>query len=173
MIFFLVCGMSFLVSHPFFQFSKESPYHISVGAIVFNDEGKIACHHFKNKLGEKDLYILMRESVENGEDLLTTLERGLMEEFGAKAKPLSYVGALSGTISDSKTDFEKTTLYIACKLTSFNPDKRDENDPEADSIIEWMDPKELIDIMQKQGDKYQRIDLDESTVIQRALDLQK
>lgn len=155
---------------PFFQASPSQPYHLSIGAVLFNNEGRIACHHFKEILGQKDIYILMRESMEDNESPLTTLHRGLKEEFGASAQPIAFLGCLSGFLPDSRLSFEKTTLYIACQLIDWNPENRDLEDPEANSIIEWLEPNVLISLMQEQGIRFQhRVDADESEMIKRAL----
>ncbi len=154
---------------PFFQASLKQPYHLSIGAVLFNQKGKIACHHFKEIFGHKDIYILMRESLEDNETPLKTLSRGLKEEFGASAQPIAFLGCLSGYLPDSRLPFEKTTLYIACHLYSWDPQKRDFNDSEAISNIEWLEPTQLIKLMKKQGGKCKRIDVDESEMIIRAL----
>lgn len=154
---------------PFFQSSHNQPYHLSVGAVLFDDRGRIACHHFVEVTGHKDVYILMRESQENEETLLMTLHRGLKEEFGATAEPIAFLGSLTGFLNDSNLSFEKTTLYIACRLIDWNPANRDFNDPEAMSLLEWHDPEELIAIMQQQGQRFNRVDADESEMIRRAI----
>lgn len=74
----------------FFQASHEQPYHLSIGAVLFNKEGQVACHHFKEIFGHKEVYILMRESMENDETPLATLHRGLKEEFGAGSKTYRF-----------------------------------------------------------------------------------
>ncbi len=155
---------------PFFQANKKQPYHLSIGAVLFNKEGLIACHHFKEILEHKDIYILMRESMENDETPLMTMHRGLKEEFGATANPIAFLGCLSGYLPDSRLPFEKTTLYIACQLINWNPENRDAEDPEASSTIEWLEPDILISFMQQQGIRFQhRVDADESEMIKRAL----
>ncbi len=165
----LVCASLFSQERPFFQASKEQPYHISVGAVLFDKQGRIACHHFKEVFGYPDIYILMRESLENGETLLEALKRGLMEEFGACAEPIAFLGCLSGHLPDKNLAFEKTTLYIACRLTHWDPSLRNPDDPESFSDIEWLEPEKLISIMQAQGDRFHRIDVDESEMILRSL----
>lgn len=155
---------------PFFQRSLNQPYHLSIGAVLFNDKGQIACHHFKEIFGHKDVYILMRESMEDDETPLMTVHRGLKEEFGATAQPIAFLGCLSGYLPDPQFSFDKTTLYIACKLIDWNPESRNLEDPEACSTIKWFEPKELIALMQQQGIRSKhRVDADESEIIKRAL----
>jgi 8-oxo-dGTP pyrophosphatase MutT (NUDIX family) len=172
-IFMLISALSLSAEEkgrPFFQASHKQPYHLSIGAVLFNQEGRVACHYFKELLGHKDIYILMRESMENDETPFATLHRGLKEEFGATAEPIAFLGCLSGYLPDSRLSFEKTTLYIACQVLEWDPEKRDKDDPEACSTILWLEPNALIDIMQKQGVRFGgRVDADESEMIRRAL----
>lgn len=170
LLFLCAAPVTLTDAHPFFQASQTQPYHLSVGAVLFDQEGRVACHHFTEIVGQKDVYILMRESMEDDETILMTLERGLKEEFGATADPVAFLGCLSGFLPDSHLCFDKTTLYIACRVTHSDPTSRDPDDPEASSLIEWLDPEELISLMQAQGERFfKRVDADESEVIKRAL----
>jgi len=83
------------MSSHYFQGNKEHPQHISVGGIVVNDQKQICAHKFhEDQLapyleGENigaDVYLLMRETVDPNESLENAFHRGLMEEFGIKAK---------------------------------------------------------------------------------------
>lgn len=168
-ILLLFSAFSLPAETPFFQARTTQPYHLSVGAVLFDQNGRVACHHFKNFLGYEDVYILMRESMENDESPLMTLHRGLKEEFAATAEPVAFLGSLSGYLPSTKLAFDKTTLYIACQLVDWKPEERDLTDPEGSSMIEWHDPNELIAIMQRQGAHSGRVDADESEIIRRAI----
>lgn len=157
-------------SQSFFKAKENQAYHLSVGAVLFDERGYVACHHFKTVFGIENIYILMRETMENDESVFMTLERGLQEEFGAKATPVAFLGGLKGFLPDDKLPFEKTTLYIACQLIAWDESLRDPNDREAMSAIVWMPPEKLIALMQKQGKRYKnRVDIDESEMVIRAL----
>jgi hypothetical protein len=159
-----------VLNKPFFRASQKQPYHLSIGAVLFDQKGRVACHHFKEFLGYKDVYILMRETMENGEAPLETLQRGLKEEFGATAKPVAFLGSLSGFLPDRPVSFEKTTLYIACQVDRWNPEDRDSKDAESSSLIEWHEPNKLIALMAQQGVRFKhRADADESEMIRRAM----
>ncbi|HEY2810435.1 MAG TPA: NUDIX hydrolase [Rhabdochlamydiaceae bacterium] len=160
-------------SNAFFQASARQPYHLSIGAVLFNEEGKIACHRFPQSFGGKDVYILMRESMENDETPVETVQRGLMEEFGATARPIGFLGSLSGDLPGFAHPFVKTTLYIACELIEWDPKLRDTEDFEGTSIIEWHEPQHLISLMQQQGKRINRVDADESEIIKRALECKR
>lgn len=174
--FFLLCGI--LVANVgvaaetprnLFHAKQSQPYHLSIGAVLFDQNGRVACHHFSEIHGHKDIYILMRETMEDDETLLMTLHRGLKEEFGVLAKPVAFLGALTGFLKDPHFSFDKTTLYFACQFVDWDPKGRDLDDPEGWSTIEWHEPDELIVLMQSQGARFQRVDADESEMIRRAL----
>lgn len=86
------------------------------------------------------------------------------------AKPIAFLGCLSGFLPDAELPFDKTTFYIACELTDWKPETRDAEDRESCSVIEWHEPTHLISIMEKQGVRFNhRADADESEMIRRAL----
>lgn len=53
----LLSATESMQSTPFFQASQKQPYHLSIGAVLFDQNGYIACHHFQEILGHKDIYI--------------------------------------------------------------------------------------------------------------------
>ena len=160
-----------------FQGTAKSPYHISVGGIVLNKEGKVACHYFEslNHKGVriiKDLVLLMRETVEENETIEEAVHRGLMEEFGMKAELKCYLGSIVShyPVRDTDVVVEKTTLYFLCDFISQDESLRSEEDIQRGSVIQWFDPKELVERMKEQGKRIGREDMDESVVIERLIE---
>lgn len=161
-----------------FQHHEGSPFHISVGAVLVNAEGKICVHTFsKDGLNPKmraslknlvGLSILMRESLEEGETLEQAVLRGIREEFGAEGEIQRYLGSIQGVAFDpaGNTSFEKTTLYFEVKLTRLG--ERPKDDAEAGSTLEWLAPSVLIERMKQQAST-ERDDVDESKIIEAYL----
>ena len=159
----------------YFQGKLTQPYHISIGGVVLNSDGLVCCHYFdslkvENQGTIEDLILLMRETIEPNESIEKCLARGLMEEFGMKASLRSYIGSIvsSCPMKDSDVIMEKTTLYFLCDFISMDESLRKEGDIEAQSVIKWFEPKELIIRMKEQGKRLGRNDADESSVIERA-----
>jgi hypothetical protein len=157
------------------QASFEFPYHVSIGAVVINSRHEVLCHYFeylKLKFFEaKDFYLLMRETPESGENYFDTLKRGLMEEFGAKARPIGFLGSLISDflitgVDEKIEEVQKTTLYFLCEFESLDEALRNSGDVEGKSILKWMAIPDLVKHMQKwQG---VNANLDESEVLLRA-----
>lgn len=162
----------------YFQGTVENPYHISIGAIVKNSEGKIACHYFETitykSIGTmENIFLLMRETIEINETIESCLARGLLEEFGMKADLKSYVGSIVSKFPIRGTDVfvEKTTLYFLCDFVSIDESLRKPFDIEATSRIQWLSADDLIMRMKEQTQRYQREDGDESSVLERVKNL--
>jgi len=140
----------------YFRGTKETPHHISVGAVLINKKNEVACHYYEEQKIRKyppNFYTLMHESIETNETLEQTLARGLQEEFSMKGSLERYVGSLVVGYSIQDIHVEKTVLYFLCKLASID-EVRDLTDPETVGVIKWMNIDELIDIMKKQGEAY-------------------
>jgi hypothetical protein len=162
---------------PLVQHSKENPFHISVGAVVVNSEGKILVHALTTDSVPKDIldvlggldsaYILMRESVENDESLEDAVRRGLQEEFGVEGVIRRYLGSTQAMLPARYGDFEKTTLYFEVAFVS--DVERTQHDWESTTPLEWHDPEFLITNMKEQGRVTSRADLDESRIIETYL----
>jgi hypothetical protein len=174
-IFFYIATDNFcytlVIMQNYFQATKESPYHISVGALVRNNEGDICAHYFPlfdhpGMPRMEDFYILMRETIEPNETIEDCLKRGLMEEFGVDAILQRYVGSIASHFTQEGVRYEKTTLYFLCNLVSIDETKRT-GDIESKSELRWMKPEVLIEKMKEQGVRIGREDIDESAVLLR------
>ena len=158
----------------YFQGTIDHPYHLSIGAVVRNEEGNICCHYFE-KFSVKGMgtfenfVLLMRETIEQHESIEECLARGLMEEFGMKAELKSFIGSIVSKfkIHDSDIIMEKTTLYFLCDFISMDMKMRKKDDVESGSEIKWFSPEEIISKMKEQGRRYGREDADESSVIEK------
>jgi len=155
----------------YFQGTKESPAHISIGGVLRNDKGEIACHYFEKftHFGKEanDFYLLMRETIEPNESLETCLMRGFQEEFGAQAKIVQFIGSIVCTAPKGDFEIEKTTLYFLCDLISIEESKRKDDDPERGSEIRWMRPEDVIPKMREQAIRLRRKDVDESSILEK------
>lgn len=162
----------------YFQGNKDHPYHFSVGAILLNDKNEVCVHHI-NKIdlplklkgywteqGLVDFYILMRETPSPNEGVEETLKRGLVEEFGATADIIDYIGSIKSHWSHEGVDVEKTTIYFLCKLINQDSSLR-RDDIEGRTDIEWQTIDFLIPKMKEQSQRYTRTDIDESSILEK------
>lgn len=152
-----------------FRASREFPHHISIGGLVFNEDKKILVHHFKDVttadglyLGE--LYLLMRETIEDNETIEGALSRGLMEEFGLTGELLGHIGSVKGKYPLQDFWVEKTTLYFLVKYIEHDNSKREKDSKESESDLEWHDAGFLIEKMKLQ--KKIEDSLDESEIVE-------
>lgn len=165
-----------------YQHKEGQPFHVSVGAVLVNEEGKICVH--KNTTtsmpenwahilgGLTETYTLMRETVENGETLEEAVRRGLQEEFGAEAEVEKYLGSLTATIlTGNSKPWQKTTLYFSARL--IKQGARPMEDDDSHSTLEWHTPSFLIEKMVAQGRDSNREDLDESMILKSYVMYQK
>ncbi len=160
------------MSHNYFRGTIENPYHISIGAVLVNNEGQVCCHYFKEIdhrqfKDAKDLYLLMRETIEPNETIEEVLHRGLMEEFGAEATLNRYLGSIISYFPRKNISIEKTTLYFLFDFISLEESRRSKDDVEGNSEIRWINPSDLIIKMREQGIRLMRSDLDESAILER------
>ncbi len=153
------------------QGSKEFPYHVSIGAVLVNGDGKVCVHHFDTveHAGRKakDIYILMRETPEGNESPVQTLVRGLKEEFGATASVRHYIGSLTCS-PRLPNNQEKTTLYFLCDVIDQDVSRRENTDIEFESVLEWHDVDFLMTRMKQQLKETGYEDIDESKILERA-----
>lgn len=150
-------------------YNRQFPAHFSIGAVVLDKDNKIMCHHYKEIDPFSEIYVLMRETPEKNESVEKTLKRGLMEEFGATAGIVHYLGSIvSHHNTDNIENLEKTTLYFQCQLEDFSPENRFKDDPEAGSEILFLPKEELVEKMKSQAERYpERTDLDERKILNK------
>lgn len=157
--------------------NKDNPHHLSVGAVVLNDQKEVLCHHFSsitlNGVTANDLYLLVRETLESGETLEEAVHRGLKEEMGAEAEIETYIGSIASEFPRGKILMQKTTLYFLCQLKNIDASKRDVTDPEAGSKITFLPIDKLIKKMKTQSGRYGRTDLDESSILEEVKKFKK
>lgn len=148
--------------------------HLSIGAVLINNRNEVCCHYFKKYKSATDLieledfYVLMRETLEANETLEQAALRGISEEFGATGKIIDYIGSIKSQFNRLETPVEKTTLYFLIELVDFDLSLRMKDDEEKLSEIQWHPMDYLISKMKEQSKRYERTDLDESSVIERA-----
>ena len=154
----------------------DKPFHISVGAVLFNDEHQICVHHFyKHRMPEHlhflldhldETYHLMRESLEGNEPLQDAVLRGVREEFGATGVVERYLGAkIDEIVQPDGQTFEKLTIYHAVRLIELG--ERVGGDAESRSQIEWHSPQAILALYDAQCQKTKRPELDERIIIER------
>lgn len=157
----------------YFQGSKEAPAHISIGGVLQNDKGEIACHYFEkfSHFGKEanDFYLLMRETIEPNESIEICLKRGFQEEFGAEATIKKFLGSIVCQAPKADFEIQKTTLYFLCDLVSIEESRRKDGDPERGSEIRWVKPEEIIPKMKEQAIRLGRKDIDESSILERLI----
>ena len=147
---------------------NDLPVHLSVGAVLVNDQGQVCCHHYDRHYdGMENIYILMRETVEPGETLEEAVHRGLREEWGTSATIKNYIGSIISTFTASAGNraIQKTTIYFLCQLENQATEEREQDSLESISSIEWIDPKTLAAAMAAQGARLDRTDMDESSIV--------
>jgi len=160
----------------------EKPFHISVGAVLFNDDHKICLHHFYKKDIPEHLhfladhmdeyYHLMRESLEGNEPLHDAVLRGIEEEFSAKGVVESYLGSkIDEILQPDGMTFEKLTIYHAVRSQELGT--RVATDVESKTKLEWLSPEEALQIFDKQCQSTKRPELDERIIINRFISTYK
>ncbi len=155
------------MSYNYFRGHELSPYHISVAAVVINDDHEILVHYYEEVRGFENIYLLMRETLEPNETIEVALSRGLREEFGKTADLIDYLGSIKSTFPVEQHTIEKTTLYFLMKYSGEDAAGRLTGDPESESEMLWKPMPELFDLMTEQGKRFERTDLNESEIVAR------
>ncbi|MGE5541254.1 MAG: NUDIX domain-containing protein [Bacillota bacterium] len=156
-----------------YQHQEGQPFHISIGAVVVNGDGEILVHKRErarapeqfgdNFIDRDEVYILMRESLEEEETIVECVLRGVREEFGCTGTVGKYLGAVQATVPSRTGPMEKTTPYFL--VTDVQEVGPREEDNESFSVLEWHPAEFLRERMVGQGGAI-RPDLDESRIIE-------
>jgi len=169
-----------VVNSKFYQYGLPQPYHISVGAVVFNDQYEICLHHFfKDKVPERlhflsdgldEIWHLVRESLEGDESLQAAVLRGVQEEFGITGRVEKYLGAKIDVITGPQKihPFEKLTVYHAVRAIEYG--ERPDIDEESRTVMEWHSPAQAREIYRQQASLTTRPELDETIIIDRFIE---
>lgn len=150
-----------------FEATKENPYHVSVGAVVLNNDNLVCTLRYKNFKGFGEIYTLMRETLENGESLSDALYRGLYEECGITGNIIRYMGSLVGNFFRDEVSVEKTTLYFLIKIIDIDTSLATEHVIGEGVEIEWLPVDFLILKMKEQEVKTGWSSLNESQILNR------
>ncbi len=148
----------------YFRGTDEHPHHLSVGAVIINDQHDVLCHYYtevpESVFGEKttDIHLLMTESVEMGERLEDAALRGIGEEFGIEGKVRTFLGSVQSVFyRDTDTKIAKTTLYFLVEYTRKRQELQMLTGWESTSVPKWLPIDELIRI--KEDERARKVDL--------------
>lgn len=150
-----------------FRGQEGAPYHLSVGAVVINDKGLVACRHHQHDEHNRptDAYLLMRETIEPNETLENAVSRGLKEEYGVVATIKHFLGPVISHYEYQNRIIEKTTLFFLCELTGMT--ESSEQDFENSVPLEWHKIDFLIEKQHTQARQLNRDDIDDSLALGR------
>lgn len=156
--------------------NPNRPYHLSVGALVFDDERNICVHRYESHnapegilhlFGGLDVvYLLVRETVHDNESLETAVLRGVSEEFGVIGEVDSFLGTLIAEVRDvDGWSFEKTTPYHSVR--KIGDGERDVEDEENFSELVWLAAADAREKFAWQAAHTDRQELNELLIIDR------
>jgi ADP-ribose pyrophosphatase YjhB (NUDIX family) len=163
----------------FYLHTLPQPFHLSVGAVLFDNDLRICVHSLDADAvpdslkfltgGLRHAYLLMRESLEVGETIVDAVHRGLAEEFSVEGTVEKYLGAIDCMVTTPTSTFQKTTLYHAVRLEKMN--KRSvTDDPESRSTLEWYEPEKLVELLTTQEQLTNRPELHEVEIVKRFIE---
>jgi len=120
--------------------TKENPYHLSVAAVLLNEQGKVAVIRTP-----RGYHCLPRETIYVGESLIEGVQRGLREELGVSCTVDRFLGSIVNHFNlPDGTDIVKTTLYFEAHVTDLQGDRSPEIE-EADDEVVWLDTEPAIE----------------------------
>jgi hypothetical protein len=162
-----------LTDNGWYNSTPRWPAHLSVTVVMLNDRHEVAFHYWTQSIWGDDLYTLMHETVHQGEALEAAAGRGLMEEWGATAELVAYLGThtLNFTVHvEGDRLMEKAMPTFLARVKTAHEHKRSEADPrERSSQLVYLSIDEALRIMASQAKRFpDRPDLDESVALRWA-----
>ncbi|MBP9821212.1 NUDIX domain-containing protein [Candidatus Saccharibacteria bacterium] len=125
--------------------SKNSPYHITSGAVVYRISNKnIEFLLLVRKEQCGNTYHLPKGTVFLGESLEDAAKREVLEETGALVDLQTYIGAVTKQFNYKDCNYDKTSHYFVAKFVKFVA----KHDSEHDDII-WANANKAIELLNK------------------------
>ncbi|WKZ30671.1 MAG: NUDIX domain-containing protein [Candidatus Dojkabacteria bacterium] len=156
-----------------YKASPKHPSHLSIGAIVINQQNQVLCNHY-SKFGHlEDIYTLMTQTHQPGLTIEQSVAAGLKEEFGIEPdlSAMSYLGTKTYKdkwFAESPTMVEKTVVYLLVRVgDDVQPVVGADNTEEV--TAKWIEINELVKKMQEQGIEHGVSYLDESAMLKLAV----
>ncbi len=120
----------------------KNPYHLSVGAVVTNNNLVVLIKKGGN------FYTLPRETIYSLENVHGAVQRGLEEEVGINSEVVKFLGSVIEHFNRSDgTKVEKTTLYFLCEKAS------DYKEDETDEEVIWVENQKALELLKKCGNE--------------------
>jgi sorbitol-specific phosphotransferase system component IIA len=153
--------------------TPDRPYHLSVGAVVLDENNNVVCLHYPNIDEITDVYALLNKTVKPGETLEATLNRGAQLELGHEIEIITFLGTQE--TSDiwweelgNPTKMEKSVMFFLAKTTNATPETaKEENEEEKREVISKSFDF-LIEKMKTQPLKDGMRDFNQSEILRRA-----
>lgn len=157
----------------YYQAKPNKPFHLSVAAIIIDDNNEVLCQHYNQLNSWNNIYWLMHSTVNPYETLEQALSRGLAEENGISAKVITFIGVKDyksnwfGEINQ-ETEVTKSIAYFIVKYLGEDKSLINIENPGSKSNLEKLSISEAKQKMKSQALKYNNLELDESGMLERA-----
>ncbi|MEA3357785.1 MAG: NUDIX domain-containing protein [Patescibacteria group bacterium] len=134
--------------------NEENPYHLSIGQVVFNNQGEIAL--IQKPVGgpaqTKGEVTLPRETAYSDETFENCIQRGAESEIGITVAVTRFVGSqithFRGSVwRNPDVEIEKTTLYFLTRMTGTA--EKDLTIDEVEDEVIWRTPEDAIGLLKQ------------------------
>lgn len=159
-----------------FRSTASRPYHLSCGAVIFDNKGRILAEHYRQLSYDRssrifaNVYRLLTETMEPGESPEACVARGAREELGVTINVLGFLGSQSNLITIAGEKVEKTTIYFCCQLAGLESETNKLFRSSAGSYRGvWIEPDLLISEMIRASAAYNEGILSEENFVRSAI----